>query len=92
MAETYEKAGKSLVDDSLEGMITHEYGHFLNVELNPSRDVVEQIKAGMSSHTISGYSQHSVSEYLAECFVEFERGDVSKLDDVVVQLFKGAIK
>ena len=92
LAETYEKAGKSLVDDSLEGMITHEYGHFLNVELNPSRDVVEQIKSGMSSHTISGYSQHSVSEYLAECFVEFERGDVSKLDDVVVQLFKGAIK
>ena len=92
LAETYEKAGKSLVDDSLEGMITHEYGHFLNVELNPSKDVVEQIKSGMSSHTISGYSQHSVSEYLAECFVEFERGDVSKLDDVVVQLFKGAIK
>ena len=92
LAETYEKAGKSLVDDSLEGMITHEYGHFLNVELNPSRDVVEQIKSGMSSHTISGYSQHSVSEYLAECFVEFERGDVSKLDDVVVRLFKGAIK
>ena len=92
LAETYEKAGKSLVDDSLEGMITHEYGHFLNVELNPSRDVVEQIKSGMSSHTISGYSQHSVSEYLAECFVEFERGDVSKLDDVVIKLFNGAIK
>ena len=92
LAETYEKAGKSLVDDSLEGMITHEYGHFLNVELNPSKDVVEQIKSGMSSHIISGYSQHSVSEYLAECFVEFERGNVSKLDDVVIKLFKGAIK
>ena len=46
----------------------------------------------MSSHIISGYSQHSVSEYLAECFVEFERGNVSKLDDVVIKLFKGAIK
>ena len=92
LAETYEKAGKSLVDDSLEGMITHEYGHFLNVELNPSKDVVEHIKSGMPRHIISGYSQHSVSEYLAECFVEFERGNVSKLDDVVIKLFKGAIK
>ena len=92
LAETYERAGKSLVDDSLEGMITHEYGHFLNVQINPSAEVVEQLKRGMESHTISGYSQHSVSEYLAECFVEFERGNVSKLDDVVIKLFKGAIK
>ena len=92
LAETYERAGKSLVDDSLEGMITHEYGHFLNVQINPSAEIVEQLKRGMESHTISGYSQHSVSEYLAECFVEYERGDKSKLDDVVIKIFEGAIK
>ena len=92
LAETYERAGKSLVDDSLEGMITHEYGHFLNVQINPSAEVVEQLKRGMESHTISGYSQHSVSEYLAECFVEYERGDRSKLDDIVIKIFEGAIK
>lgn len=92
LAEIYERAGKSLVDDSLEGMITHEYGHFLNVQINPSAEVVEKLKQGMRNHTISGYSQHSVSEYLAECFVEYERGDRSKLDEVVIKIFEGAIK
>ena len=92
LAEVYEKAGKDLVDSSLEGMITHEYGHFLAVAINPKSDVVSKIADGMSDHLISGYSQHNVREYLAECFTEYERGDRSKLDPIVIELFEGAIK
>lgn len=92
LAEIYEKAGKDLVDNSLEGMITHEYGHYLAVEINPKSDVVSKIADGMSDHLISGYSQHNVREYLAECFTEYERGDRSKLDPIVIELFEGAIK
>lgn len=92
LAEIYEKAGKDLVDSSLEGMITHEYGHYLAVAINPKADVVSKIADGMSDHLISGYSQHNVREYLAECFTEYERGDRSKLDPIVVELFEGAIK
>ena len=92
LAEIYEKAGKDLVDSSLEGMITHEYGHFLAVAINPKSDVVSKIADGMSDHLISGYSQHNVREYLAECFTEYERGDRSKLDPIVIELFEGAIK
>ena len=92
LAEIYEKAGKDLVDNSLEGMITHEYGHYLAVEINPKADVVSKIADGMGDHLISGYSQHNVREYLAECFTEYERGDRSKLDPVVIELFDGAIK
>lgn len=92
LAEIYEKAGKDLVDSSLEGMITHEYGHFLAVAINPKSDVVSKIADGMSGHLISGYSQHNVREYLAECFTEYERGDRSKLDPIVIELFEGAIK
>ena len=92
LAEIYEKAGKDLVDNSLEGMITHEYGHYLAVEINPKSDVVSKIADGMGDHLISGYSQHNVREYLAECFTEYERGDRSKLDPVVIELFDGAIK
>ena len=92
LAEIYEKAGKDLVDSSLEGMITHEYGHYLAVAINPKADVVSKIADGMSDHLISGYSQHNVREYIAECFTEYERGDRSKLDPVVIELFDGAIK
>lgn len=92
LAEVYEKAGKDLVDSSLEGMITHEYGHYLAVAINPKSDVVSKIADGMGEHLISGYSQHNVREYLAECFTEYERGDRSKLDPIVIELFEGAIK
>ena len=92
LAEIYEKAGKDLVDSSLEGMITHEYGHYLAVAINPKADVVSKIVNGMGDHLVSGYSQHNVREYLAECFTEYERGDRSKLDPIVIELFEGAIK
>ena len=92
LADIYEKAGKDLVDSSLEGMITHEYGHYLAVAINPKADIVSKIADGMSDHLISGYSQHNVREYLAECFTEYERGDRSKLDPIVIELFEGAIK
>ena len=92
LAEIYEKAGKDLVDSSLEGMITHEYGHYLTVSINPKADVVSKIADGMGDHLISGYSQHNVREYLAECFTQYERGDRSKLDPIVTELFEGAIK
>ena len=92
LAEVYEKAGKDLVDSSLEGMITHEYGHYLAVAINPKQDVVSKIADGMGDHLVSGYSQHNVREYLAECFTEYERGDRSKLDPIVIELFEGAIK
>ena len=92
LADIYEKAGKDLVDSSLEGMITHEYGHYLAVEINPKSDVVSKIADGMGDHLVSGYSQHNVREYLAECFTEYERGDRSKLDPIVIELFEGAIK
>ena len=92
LAEIYEKAGKDLVDSSLEGMITHEYGHYLTVSINPKSDIVSKIADGMGDHLISGYSQHNVREYLAECFTQYERGDRSKLDPIVIELFEGAIK
>ena len=92
LAEIYEKAGKDLVDSSIEGMITHEYGHYLAVAINPKSDVVSKIAGGMGDHLVSGYSQHNVREYLAECFTEYERGDRSKLDPIVIELFEGAIK
>ena len=92
LAEIYEKAGKDLVDSSLEGMITHEYGHYLAVAINPKADIVSKIADGMGDHLVSGYSQHNVREYLAECFTEYERGDRSKLDPIVIELFEGAIK
>lgn len=92
LADIYEKAGKDLVDSSLEGMITHEYGHYLAVAINPKADIVSKIADGMGDHLVSGYSQHNVREYLAECFTEYERGDRSKLDPIVIELFEGAIK
>ena len=91
LAETYEKAGKDLVDDSLDGMVTHEYGHYLNASVNPTSQELSVIKQNMEKHLISGYSQNNLSEYLAESFVEYQRGDISKLDPNVIKIFERAV-
>ena len=92
IAERYIKAGRELTDDSLEGMILHELGHHVQWNVVPTKlfnelgDNWERIAA-----RISGYAGTNKSEYLAESFVSWMRGE--KLIDPRQQaLFEGKLK
>lgn len=76
IAERYIMAGRELVDDSLQGMILHELGHHVQWNVVPTKlfneigDKLESIAAKMS-----GYAGTNKSEYLAESFVSWFRGE-----------------
>lgn len=92
IAERYIKAGRELTDDSLEGMILHELGHHAQWNVVPTKlfnelgDNWERVAA-----RISGYAGTNKSEYIAESFVSWMRGE--KLIDPRLQtLFDGKLK
>jgi SPP1 gp7 family putative phage head morphogenesis protein len=76
IAEAYKKAGRSLVDDSLQGVITHEMGHHIEWQVLPTK-LNNEIGATKSQFApkISGYANASKSEYLAETFVAYMNGE-----------------
>lgn len=90
LAELYEKAGKSVVNNTIEGFVVHEFGHYLATEINPNKETLQKIKENMNKYLISGYSQNNISEYLAESFVEFTLGDKNKIDPLVRKIFEEA--
>lgn len=75
IAERYIKAGRELVDDSLEGMITHELGHHVQWNVLPTQLFNELGDREMERFVtrISGYAGASKSEYVAESFVSWMR-------------------
>lgn len=80
IAERYIKAGRELVDDSLEGMILHELGHNVQWTVVPTKlfnELGENWKE--VAEKLSGYAQESKSEYIAESFVSWMR-DEGKID------------
>ena len=76
IAEAYKKAGRSLVDNSLRGVITHEMGHHIEWQVLPTK-LNNEIGATKSQFApkISGYANASKSEYLAETFVAYMNGE-----------------
>jgi hypothetical protein len=92
IAERYIKAGRELVDDSLEGMITHELGHHAQWNIVPTKlinelgDNMEEIAA-----KISGYAGTNKSEYIAESFVSWMRGE-KRIDPRLQELFDSKLK
>ena len=92
IAERYIKAGRELVDDSLEGMITHELGHHAQWNIVPTKlinelgDNMEEIAA-----KISGYAGTNKSEYIAESFVSWMREE-KRIDPRLQELFDSKLK
>lgn len=91
IAETYRIAGKSLVGDSVEDMVTHEIGHHLSYIPE-----VNQVLSGIQSDTnwketaehLSGYANHSFAEYIAESFNAYCRGESESLQPEMVEVFE----
>lgn len=87
LALTYKNAGRSLVDgDTVEGLFTHELGHHAQwtlLDAKTNNSVGDRMKE--YAPKISGYANASKSEYLAESFVAYMRGETDILDPEYVR-------
>lgn len=93
IAERYVKAGRELVDDSLEGMITHELGHHVQWNSIPTNLFNELGDREMERFVtrISGYAGASKSEYIAESFVSWMRRE-GRIDPRLQEFLDGLAK
>lgn len=82
LAERYARAGRELVNgDTVEGLFTHELGHHVQwTMLDPK--TTNSITSRMQQYAphLSGYATASNSEYLAESFVAYMKGETDLLD------------
>ena len=87
LAETYKKAGRSLVGDgSVKSHITHEIGHHVQWDVL-STDVNNSMGKNMTKYApqISGYANASKGEYIAESFAAYTKGERDLLDPQFVE-------
>lgn len=82
LAERYAKAGRSLVSgDTVKGLFIHELGHHAQwTMLDPKTTNLLISRMSQFAPKISGYAQASNSEYLAESFAAYVKGERSILD------------
>lgn len=87
LALLYKEAGRSLVDgDTIEGMFTHELGHHVQwtlLDTSTNNSVGSNMKK--YAPNISGYANASKSEYLAESFSAYMKGERDILDPEYVK-------
>jgi SPP1 gp7 family putative phage head morphogenesis protein len=87
VALRYKKAGRSLVGDgSIKDYITHEYGHHVQwtvIDVKTNNTLGENMSKYVSG--ISGYAGASKSEYLAESFAAYCKGETNKIDPLFVK-------
>ena len=87
LAMLYKNAGRSLVDGkTIDGMFRHELGHHAQWTLLDTK-TNNAVGANMSKYApkISGYANASKSEYLAESFAAYMKGETEILDPEFVK-------
>ena len=75
IAERYKKSGRELVDDSIKGCIIHELGHHVQWSKMPANLINSLTKIAEHSVKISGYAGTTKSEYIAESFASWMKGE-----------------
>lgn len=89
LAETYRQAGRALVDNSVEGMITHEIGH--HISYGSMNSVFSQISNNTDwreyATQLSGYANASFGEYVAESFSAYFNGEYDRLQPEIIEIF-----
>ncbi len=91
IAMRYKQAGRSLVGDgSAHDYFVHEMGHHIQWEAFDAK-ANNSIGSRMSQYAgkISGYATASKSEYFAESFAAFKKGEFDKLDPEFVSFMHG---
>ena len=95
LAETYKEAGRSLVGGTFKDMITHEFGHHVSYMQGVNKELLDVLKSSdwnkFAKH-ISGYANNSASEYLAESWVAYVKGEINLIDPELTKVFDGLRK
>ena len=94
LAERYAKAGRDLVSgDTVEGLFTHELGHHVQwTMLDPKTTNSITSRMNQFAPHLSGYATASNSEYLAESFAAYMKGERDLLDPEYLELLDSKIK
>lgn len=82
------ESGRGTVPDTMTDIINHELGHSLEKAIK-KLDNFDSIKDNMKDYAskISGYSTENMSEYIAESFCSYQKGE-DKIDPELVKAFK----
>lgn len=89
LAKTYQKAGRTLVGNSVEDMVTHEIGHHISYMQSVNKELAELQKTDWKQYAseLSGYANHSFGEYVAESFNAYFNGEHDKLQPELISIF-----
>lgn len=87
--ENSKQTMRATVPQTVEEALWHELGHALEKPLKKVSNY-DEIKSRMPDYApkVSGYACESVSEYIAESFCLYNRGETSALDPMLIQAFK----
>jgi hypothetical protein len=87
--ENSKQTMRATVPQTVEEALWHELGHALEKPLKKVSNF-DEIKSRMPDYApkVSGYACESVSEYIAESFCLYNRGETSALDPMLMQAFK----
>lgn len=86
VVERSRKSGRSTVPDTLPEVIYHELGHKMEKEIY-KHELWQTAEKNMNdwADKISGYAGESKSEYIAESFASYNKGE--KIDPVMQKIF-----
>ena len=87
--ENSKQTMRATVPQTVEEALWHELGHSLEKPLRKA-STYEQVKDRMKEYApkISGYACESLSEYIAESFCMYNKGETNVLDPMLIQAFK----
>lgn len=86
--ENSRTSGRGTVPETLEDVLRHEFGHALEKPLRNDPNYAQiKNRQGDYAQGISGYACDSFSEYIAESFCSYQKGE-GKADPVLVEAFE----
>lgn len=88
VVERSKVSGRATVPENINETLTHEFGHMLERQIS-SHNLFDSVKANMSKYAeqISGYAGSDISEYIAESFASYEKGE-RVADPDLIAIFK----
>lgn len=88
IAKAYETAGRTLVGDSIEDMVTHEIGHHISYMVSVNKSIAQIDGWEDYAKELSGYANHSKGEYIAEAFNAYYNGETKGIHPELANIFE----